>query len=171
MAIAYSVRVSSGGTDSFHGFEYFGLITLASREFRVLLAVLPASLRCLRIFGFVSVAWCCDPTLLPTLTVYYREVPLLVFRLVWCWSGVFCSVCADDSSAGSCASLAQGCLCGGNFPNSVVFTLVLGTSVLAYGILALPLLFLGYAYGVAFFLLRLPLLRLSLSCRLLALWI
>ena len=62
MAIAYSVRVSGGGTDSFHGFEYFGLITLESREFRVLLAVLPASLRCLRIFGFVSVAWCCDPT-------------------------------------------------------------------------------------------------------------
>ena len=24
------------------------------------------------------------PPLLPTLTVYYREVPLLVFRLVWC---------------------------------------------------------------------------------------
>ena len=28
------------------------------------------------------------PPLLPTLTVYYREVPLLGFRLVWCWSGV-----------------------------------------------------------------------------------
>ena len=27
----------------------------------------------------------------------------------------------------------------------------MGTCVLAYGILALPLLFLGYAYGVAFF--------------------
>ena len=62
MAIDYSVLVSGGGTDSFHGFEYFGLITLASREFRVLFAVLPASLRCLRIFGFVSVAWSCDPT-------------------------------------------------------------------------------------------------------------
>ena len=37
------------------------------------------------------------------------------------------------------------------FPNSAVFVLVLGTSVLAYRILALPLLFLGYAYGVAFF--------------------
>ena len=37
MAIAYSVRISGGGTDSFHGFEYFGLITLVSREFRVLL--------------------------------------------------------------------------------------------------------------------------------------
>ena len=31
------------------------------------------------------------------------------------------------------------------------FALVLGTSVLAYGILALPVLFLGYACGVAFF--------------------
>ena len=31
------------------------------------------------------------------------------------------------------------------------FSPILGTSVLAYGILALPLLFLGYAYGVAFF--------------------
>ena len=58
MAITYSVRISGGGTDSFNGLEYFGLIALASREFRVLLAVLPARLRCLRIFGFVSVAWC-----------------------------------------------------------------------------------------------------------------
>ena len=94
------------------------------------------------------------PPLLPTLTVYYREVPLLAFRLVWCWSGVFCSVCADcadDSSTGSCASLAQGYRGGGFFPNSAVFALVLGTSVLAYGILALPLLFLSYACGVAFF--------------------
>ena len=31
------------------------------------------------------------------------------------------------------------------------FALVLGTSVLAHEILVLPLLFLGYAYGVAFF--------------------
>ena len=83
------------------------------------------------------------------------------------WSGVFCSVCADcadDSSAGSCVCLAQGCRCGVFFPNSAVFALVLGNSVLAYGILAIPLLFLGYAYGVAFFWLRLPILRLSLSC-------
>ena len=37
------------------------------------------------------------------------------------------------------------------FPDFAAFALVLGTSVLAYGILALPFLFLGYAYGVAFF--------------------
>ena len=73
---------------------------------------------------------------------------------MWYWSGVFCSVyadCVDDSSAGSCACLAQGCRCGDFFPNFAVFALVLGNFVLAYRILALPLLFLGYAYGVAFF--------------------
>ena len=70
------------------------------------------------------------------------------------WSGVFSSVCADcadDSSTGSCDCLAQGSRYGGFFPNSAVFALVLGNSVLAYGIFALPLLFLGNAYGVVFF--------------------
>ena len=76
MAITYSVRIGGGGTDSFHGFEYFGLITLTSREFRVLLAVLP--------FLASSVSHgVATPPLLHTLTVYYREVPLLGFRLVW----------------------------------------------------------------------------------------
>ena len=59
MAATYSVRISGGGIDSFLGLEYGDVITLASREFRVLL---PTSLRFLRIFGFVGVAWCCDPT-------------------------------------------------------------------------------------------------------------
>ena len=49
-------------SSSFLGFEYCVVITLASREFRVLLTILPTSLRCLCIFGFVGVAWCCDPT-------------------------------------------------------------------------------------------------------------
>ena len=35
-------------------------------------------------------------------------------------------------------------------PNSAVFALVLGISVLGYGILALALIFLGCAYGPAF---------------------
>ena len=83
----------------------------------------------------------------------------MVFGPVFC--GV-CAVCAVDSIAGSCDCLAQGCRCGDFFPYSAVFTLVLGISVLAYGILALPLLFLGHAFGVAFFWLRLPILRLSL---------
>ena len=62
MAVTYSVRISGGGIDSFLGFEYGDVITLASRVFRVLLPILPTSLRFLRIFGFVRVAWCCDPT-------------------------------------------------------------------------------------------------------------
>ena len=61
MAVTYSVRICGGGIDSFLGFEYGDVITLASREFRVLLPILP-SLRFLRIFGFVGVAWCCNPT-------------------------------------------------------------------------------------------------------------
>ena len=82
MAFAYSVRISGGGTDSFHGFEYCGLITLASREFRVLLAVLPKSLRCLRILASSGSHGVATPPLLPTLTVYSCEVPFLGFRLV-----------------------------------------------------------------------------------------
>ena len=62
MAVTYSVRISGGGIDSFLGFEYGDVITLASREFRVLIPILPTSLRFLCIFGFVGVAWCCDPT-------------------------------------------------------------------------------------------------------------
>ena len=80
MAITHSVRISGGGIDSFLGFEYCDVITLASREFRVLLAVLPTSLRCLRIFwlrlGRRIVA---TSHFLPTLTVYCREVPFLGF--------------------------------------------------------------------------------------------
>ena len=84
MAFTYSVRISGGGTDSFNGFEYFGLITLASREFRVLLAVLPASLRCLRIFGFVKCRMVLQPHLscLPSRFTLVRSL-YWVFRLVW----------------------------------------------------------------------------------------
>ena len=64
MAVTYSVRISGGGFDSFLGFEYGDVVTLASRVFRVLLPILPASLRFLRIFGCVGVTWCCDPTFL-----------------------------------------------------------------------------------------------------------
>ena len=62
MAVTYSVRISGRGIDSFLGFEYCDVITLASREFRVLLPIRPTSLRFLRIFGFIGVAWCCAPT-------------------------------------------------------------------------------------------------------------
>ena len=62
MAVTYSVRISGGGIDYFLGFEYGDVITLTSREFRVLLPILLTSLRFLCIFDFVGVAWCCNPT-------------------------------------------------------------------------------------------------------------
>ena len=44
MAVTYSVRISGGGgIDSFLGFEYCNVITLASRVFRILLPILPSS--------------------------------------------------------------------------------------------------------------------------------
>ena len=49
VAVTYSVRISGGGgIDSFLGFEYCDVITLASRVFRILLPILPSSLRFLR---------------------------------------------------------------------------------------------------------------------------
>ena len=70
MAVTYSVRISGGGIDSFLGFEYDDVITLASREFRVLLPILPTSLRFLRIFGFVGSHGVATPPLLPNLTIF-----------------------------------------------------------------------------------------------------
>ena len=123
MAITYSVRIIGGGTVFFHGFEYFGLITLASREFRVLLAVLPASL-------FVHF-WLrqCRMVLRPHLYCLPSRFTLVrslywVLGLCGISPGCCCvgAACTDDSSAGSSASLAQCCRCGGFFPNSAIFS-------------------------------------------------
>ena len=48
MAVTYSVCVSGDGINSFLGFEYCGVITLASRLFRILLPFIPSCLRFLR---------------------------------------------------------------------------------------------------------------------------
>ena len=48
MAVTYSVCVSGAGIDSFLGFEYCDVITLASRVFRILIPIIPSSLRFLR---------------------------------------------------------------------------------------------------------------------------
>ena len=70
------------------------------------------------------------PPLLPTLTVYYREVPLLGFRLVWRWSGVsvaFALIARTILVLALCSAADVAFF----FPNFTVFALVLGTSVLA----------------------------------------
>ena len=117
-----------GGIDSFLGFEYYIVITLASQEFRVLLTILLTSPRCLRIFGFVGVAWCCDH--IYCLPSRFTLVRSLYWVLGFC--GVrpgYCCVgddrCADYGAVSS-ASLAQCCSCGGFFPSFAIFALVWG---------------------------------------------
>ena len=87
MAITYSVGISSGGIDSFLGLEYCDLITLVSREFRVLLAVFQRACGVCEFLAPSGSQVVATSPLLPTLLVYYREVPLLGFRLVWRLSG------------------------------------------------------------------------------------
>ena len=93
------------------------------------------------------------PPLLPTLTVYYREVPLLGFRLVWCWSGVSVAFALIARTIPA-PVLVQPCAVlpiWRFFPQFRGFRASFGDFCPCFGILALPLLFLGYAYGVAFF--------------------
>ena len=128
MAITSSVRISGGGIDSFLGFEYCDVITLASREFRVLLAILPTSLRCLRIFCFVRVAWLrphlsCLPSRFTLVRSLYWVLGLSGVSPGCCCVG---SACTVDYSSGSSAGLAQCCRCGGFFPSFAIFALVWG---------------------------------------------
>ena len=168
-SIAYSVRVSDGGTDSFLGLEYFGLITLTSREFRV------HSMRFFRRACFVSAfLWlrqcrntAATPLLLFALTVYLSWGTFIGFLgLCGIWSCVFGAFALLTLTVPAQVltvtgrRVAEG---GGFLPNSAVFTLVLGLSVLFKEFFALVLVFLGYACGVAFSL-RMPLLRLAHPC-------
>ena len=67
------------------------MITLASREFLVLLTFLRFFQRACGVCAFLASSGShgvVTPPLLPTLTVYSREVPLLGFRLMWRLSGL-----------------------------------------------------------------------------------
>ena len=126
VAVTYSVRFCGGGFDSFLGFEYGVVITLASRVFRLLL-ILPTSLRFLRIFGFVGVTWCGNPTFLAYPHVFLTCGPFMGFlgffgvRQGYSCVGVDRQ---DDYSADSSSSLAQYGFIGVFFPNSSIFVLV-----------------------------------------------
>ena len=138
-------------------------------------AVLLVCLRGLRIYCLVSVACCCNPTFIAYphgfhITRYLDWFFRLVWYLVLCFPRNLCADSADGSSASSCSCFAQCCRGGGFFPKYAVLIASLGISVIAYGIFALAIIFLGCACGVAFSL-RMPLLRLALRLRLLALWV
>ena len=127
MAVTYSVHISVGGIDSLLGFDYGKVITQASSVFRVLLPILPTSLRFLRIFGFVGVTWCGDPTFLAYPHVFLTCGPFLGFLgFFGVRQGYSCVGVdhRDDSSADSSASLAQCGYGGGFFPNFAIFALV-----------------------------------------------
>ena len=116
-----------GGIDSFLGFDYGKVITLASSVFRVLLPILPTSLRFLRIFGFIGVTGCCDPTFLAYPHVFLTCGPFIGFLgFFGIRQGYSCVGVdrRDDSSADSSASLAQCGYGGGFFPNFAIFALV-----------------------------------------------
>ena len=121
------MRFCGGGIDSFLGFEYGDVITLASRVFRVLLPFLPTSLSFLRIFGFVGVTWCDTPTFLAYSHVFLTCGPFIGFlgffgvRQGYSCVGVDRQ---DDYSADSSASRAQCGFGGGFFPNFAIFALV-----------------------------------------------
>ena len=118
------MRFCGGGIDSFLGFEYGDVTTLSSRVFRVLLPILPTSLRFLCIFGFVGVTWCDTPTFLAYPHVFLTCGPFIGFlgffgvRQGYSCVGVDRQ---DDYSCDSSASLAQCGFVGGFFSN---FTLV-----------------------------------------------
>ena len=66
------------------------MITLASRELQVLLAVLPASLRCLRVLASPVSLGVATPPLLPALTVYLSCGTFIGFLgMCGVWSCVF----------------------------------------------------------------------------------
>ena len=126
------------------------MITLASREFRVLL-ILPTCLRCLRIFGFVGVAWCCDPTFVAYPHGLLLCGPFIGFLGLCGVRPGYCCVGddrCDDYYADSSASLAQYCSCGGFYPSFAIFALVWG---LLFFLRNFRLYSLGYTFGVAFF--------------------
>ena len=120
-----------GGIDSFLGFDYGKVITLASSVFRVLLPILPTSLRFLRIFGFVRVTECGDPSFLAYPPVFLTCGPFIGFLgFFGVCQGYSCVGVGrhDDSSADSSASLAQCGYGGGFLPEFRDFRARLGSS-------------------------------------------
>ena len=116
------------GFDSCMGFEYSVVITLASREFRVLLTILPT---CLRFFAHIWLRrgrivlrphlYC-----LTSRFTHVRPLRVLGFYGVRQGHGCLGNGHCDDSSADSSASLAQCCSCGGFFPSFAIFVLLWG---------------------------------------------
>ena len=85
IAVTDSVRFCGGGFDSFLGFDYGVVITLASHVFEYFFRFFLRACVICAFFGFVGVTWCDTPTFLA-----YPHVrsPYWVFRLLWRSSGL-----------------------------------------------------------------------------------
>ena len=79
VAVTDSVRFCGGGIDSFLGFEYGVVITLASHVFEYFFRFFLRACGFLRIFGFVGVTWCGDPTFLAYPHVFLTCGPFIGF--------------------------------------------------------------------------------------------
>ena len=114
------------------------MITLASREFRVLLTIPPT---CLRFFAhfWLRRGRIVLPPHLYCLTSWFTHVRSLEWVLGLCGvrqgSGYLGNGRCDDSSADSSASLAQCCSGGDFFPSFAIFALLWGL-LLFLGLLA-----------------------------------
>ena len=93
VAVTYLVRVSGDEIDSFLGFEYYDVITLASRVFRILIPIIPSSLRFLR--SELGLRWPNCWAQLAQMLGYASTVSLSPF---WCAFAVGVSIPFLDSS-------------------------------------------------------------------------
>ena len=110
IAVNVLVLFCGGGFDSFLGFEYGVVITLASHVFEYFFRFFLRACVICAFFGFVGVTWCDTPTFLAYPHVFLKCSPFIGFL------GFF-GVCQsyscvgvdrhDDYSADSSASLAQ----------------------------------------------------------------
>ena len=121
------MRFCGGGFDSFLGFEYGVVITLASHVFEYFFRFFLRACVICAFFGFVGVTWCDTPTFsgLPSRFPDVRSL-CWVFRLLWRSSELQLRWRRSPRrySADSSASLAQCGFVGGFFPNFAIFALV-----------------------------------------------
>ena len=126
LAVTDSARFCSGGFDSFLGFEYIVLITLASHVFEYFLHfLLQACVICAFWLRWGSHA--VSPYFLTYPHVFLTCSPFLGFLgFFYVGQGYTCVGVDrhDDYSADSFASLAQCGFVGGFLPNFAIFTLV-----------------------------------------------
>ena len=118
IAVTVSVRFCGGGFDSFLGFEYGVVITLASHVFEYFFRFFLRACVICAFFGFVGVTLCDIPTFLAYPHVFLTCGPFIGFLGFF---GVLQSYSCvgvdrhDDYSADSSASLVQCGFVGGFF--------------------------------------------------------